>query len=1082
MDIWEILQLGETCDRNAIRRAYAERAREFNPEEHPEEFLRIREAYERALAYAREAGAAAQSAEAMEKVETQNSTVGEGDMEMKEVFTEKGEGKELPFQAQHSQSQQIDQSQSDKSQDIPKGENASQEFKSLTSGFRWDFTEENPFRNGEGIRRFRELYTGKRKKDRTVWADYFMSDAFLEGYREKDFAELMLEVVREHAAQYPPNKEFLTELYNAYGLSANKTIGADGQTGMVLQMNDSTAHFSGMEHIGEIAGMGPAITRFKGNEPAMAAGFRDYRELLALARNEVWDAAALIAMGKIIDRYTLSNISDRPMWNADQYELSQRHPKSLKLLTCFFKNAQEIPAEAYRILWSHLGLESVTLGREKLLYGGLREAVLDHVPGIMEQTKVDYNELNQEFFYNFHRGGITHFMNEGETPEEREKLDQFLRREDVQIALRDEGYVDKQISHYWISRNSGSYLLDQLEAFYVTHRDISLADYVLDKIKIARDYKRIDTALKEDAQAGPVEGGFDIKNRACLRYYLHTAFHLACGVNQIILGNYLQERMPYSEEWSRRFAGVAAGELEVRQPLEICVGEDGKDVLGIMFHARYLEYFWNGSPMVPRFPGQALAEVEDDTYFWLLAPVAAAPYKEYPHIYQELVNRLSRLPVWEGDIPMIADCIAGSICYFEENQALLCTLHEEKKSQLFGCDIYEDGDLIFYEETNDRKRILFQDNNLPDAETAMKVGRRLLREQTAEWDVGVHLELLPEQILLKNKWNTAYVLAGEDVTEEAIHQYLREYFQGKLRRLELDFGGRALVFLKDGELKRYACFYFEHLKRRWFRLVGMPEVYAVVDEKDVVYEPFGLGVLPNYVIHYNPGYMKSKLEEVFAQVACEEPNPEFLMWSSEVYFTAESQQYHLAQRLFGAYSSEQACNRLQEQFYIPVLPTEVSYIDENGKQWKQINKAGDKGMVQDSLARYVAGRLDRLVLDWEYSVEYGSGTTDVRNRRIVLVQDQGKHQMIFSDDSQSGIAYLVANVSEYLKAEGKKYRKVDFGGRTVPGYLVHTDMRRIRDYLDLLISQIENPSMLLGQFGEFAYVSREECEDNLLLL
>ena len=46
----------------------------------------------------------------------------------------------------------------------------------------------------------------------------------------------------------------------------------------------------------------------------------------------------------------------------------------------------------------------------------------------------------------------------------------------------------------------------------------------------------------------------------------------------------------------------------------------------------------------------------------------------------------------------------------------------------------------------------------------------------------------------------------------------------------------------------------------------------------------------------------------------------------------------------------------------------------------------------------------------------------------------------------------------------------------VPGYLVHTDMRRIRDYLDLLLSQIENPVMILGQFGEFSYVSREEGE------
>ena len=197
MDIWEILRLEETCDKSAIRRAYAERAKEFNSEEHPEEFLRIREAYEKALAYAREAGAAMQSTEGTEKLEAQDSPNQQIDKS----------------QLNKSQSNKLQQ---DKSQNNQQEEITSQESKSSTSGFRWDFTEENPFRSGEGIRRFRELYTGKRSKDRTAWSDYFLSDVFLEGYREKDFAELMLEVVRENAAQYPPNKEFLTELYIAY--------------------------------------------------------------------------------------------------------------------------------------------------------------------------------------------------------------------------------------------------------------------------------------------------------------------------------------------------------------------------------------------------------------------------------------------------------------------------------------------------------------------------------------------------------------------------------------------------------------------------------------------------------------------------------------------------------------------------------------------------------------------------------------------------------------------------------------------------------------------------------------------------
>ena len=83
----------------------------------------------------------------------------------------------------------------------------------------WRGTAEgNPFRNGEGIQKFRELYTGKRRQDRTAWADYFLSGVFLKGYREEEFVRLMWEVVRDCQAEYPPGKEFLTELYIAYGI------------------------------------------------------------------------------------------------------------------------------------------------------------------------------------------------------------------------------------------------------------------------------------------------------------------------------------------------------------------------------------------------------------------------------------------------------------------------------------------------------------------------------------------------------------------------------------------------------------------------------------------------------------------------------------------------------------------------------------------------------------------------------------------------------------------------------------------------------------------------------------------------
>ena len=55
MNIWEILGIEPTWDQGAVRRAYAAAAARYNPEEHPEEFLAVRQAYEQALAFARSA-------------------------------------------------------------------------------------------------------------------------------------------------------------------------------------------------------------------------------------------------------------------------------------------------------------------------------------------------------------------------------------------------------------------------------------------------------------------------------------------------------------------------------------------------------------------------------------------------------------------------------------------------------------------------------------------------------------------------------------------------------------------------------------------------------------------------------------------------------------------------------------------------------------------------------------------------------------------------------------------------------------------------------------------------------------------
>lgn len=922
----------------------------------------------------------------------------------------------------------------------------------------WNQEEENPFCHKAGIRRFRELYTGKRRRDRTAWADYFVSGDFLEGYREGRFAKLLLETVREHQKSFPLCKEFLTELSIAYGLQTVKT-----EDGLQLRIENS-AFFYGMDYICEIMQMGAAAIRFKGNDFAMLAGFRDYRELLMLAVSD-WDDDTMLKLGSLIDHYGLSDLSDRPIPNAQQYELSQRHPKSLKLITYFFAS-QELPERVYQIPWNHLRLENATLGKEKLFYGSLRETVLARAPKLGEKPRTSYKELLREFY----SAGC--FCNEGRTLEGRKAMEAYFEREDLSEALRDPAFVEEQVLHYWITKGSSIYFLGKLREYFEEHAEAPFADRALRQIDGMVDYCQIGVKLQEDEQSDPVRGSFNLRNRAYLRYYLNTAFPLARGIRcEVMLQEYLEERMPYSAKWGKKLSDPGKGGFSSETPLRILFGEDE---LQIVFFPRHIEYRWNKSRMVPFYPAQKLAGIEDDTMFWLLAPIALASRDCSREICTELTRRLARLPVSGEDIPVIADCMTGFICRLDACAVPVCSFYAEKEEQMFGCEIYEDFMVKIYEVTAEGKQELENGRHpAADLETALQTGERFLQDVVMDRTADTGMEVLPEQVLVKNQYHVSQTLTGSEVTEKEIYRILSRFFEGMLDRVELAWSGGSLLFIKSGQ--NYACFYFRHWTQDWFALVSMPEVYQVVESEDVVYEPFALGMLPNYLIHPNPDRIMRQLDDIMAQIARKNPAPRNMMWAPQIYRFEMRQRYRLAKRQFGGYPEEKAQNQIMDRFYIPKLPVYLSWTGLDGKESGKKAVLKNKARLQQILADYMAGRLLQLVLIWHCETG-GDYTNPIQKRYIVLMQDQGSHVMIWLESDRGGMEYLVSDVNEYLDADEKRYRKTVFRGRTIPGYRVHTDMRRIRDGLDLLIPQLPFPIVNKGGFGEFSYENEKEYE------
>lgn len=83
MNIWEILGIPPTADPVRIKKAYADRAKTWHPEDHPEEFKRLRSAYQEALRQAK-SGTAAKAGKTWKMEETQGA-------EARETAPEQGE-------------------------------------------------------------------------------------------------------------------------------------------------------------------------------------------------------------------------------------------------------------------------------------------------------------------------------------------------------------------------------------------------------------------------------------------------------------------------------------------------------------------------------------------------------------------------------------------------------------------------------------------------------------------------------------------------------------------------------------------------------------------------------------------------------------------------------------------------------------------------------------------------------------------------------------------------------------------------------------------------------------------------------
>ncbi len=111
MNIWERLDIAPTTDKKAIQKAYAAQSRRFHPEEKPEEFKQLYEAYQAALNYAKKApGSGSESTGAdfgPQNTQKQNNTSDHGSSRQERGFIQGNTGRKPRLSLQQDTSPEL---------------------------------------------------------------------------------------------------------------------------------------------------------------------------------------------------------------------------------------------------------------------------------------------------------------------------------------------------------------------------------------------------------------------------------------------------------------------------------------------------------------------------------------------------------------------------------------------------------------------------------------------------------------------------------------------------------------------------------------------------------------------------------------------------------------------------------------------------------------------------------------------------------------------------------------------------------------------------------------------------------------
>lgn len=1023
MNIWEVLGLAPTKDLGAIRRAYAAAAAQYNPEDHPEEFLAARRAYEQATAYAR---GQEPPAAAPEQADTPLS------------FSEE------PPQPEH---------------DTDTGGFTLQDESQLEAAFA-----------SPALDRFAELYRSKQRRDRKQWDLWFTSPEFLAVFQDPRFTQALRTAVEEAGEEFPPPKEFQTALAVAYRFRA---VVYQDHTEFALEEG---AGFEGIDDILHIAILGPLVRKLQGNDLTLSAAYRDYDALCGLLRNAVWDQPVLERLGKIINQYNSTYLKEKCSGTSPH----ERNVVSLRLLEAYF-STQSLPEDAYEVLWNTFDLNTAIMGRAKIFYGRLREIAMEKAPEVCGQRE-RFVELRTAYC---DLGSDVTAAGGADSPQSQALVDRFMAREDFGRAIRNRLFVREEVLPYWCSWFSNPYLLQKLSALYEADPSLPYAQNVVETIRQALLQREAELAAKQEREQLAQLALEEITPECCtlshplfLRYFLQTAFYWAEGQDRESLHALLEAEFPSNDVWNRRLAQAG-----LSRPIPLTqygTDENGQSVEHILevqlcFHQFYVEYRLDGQELCnPALPFWGLSQLEDDELFLLLLPILSAYQEEWEDAAAHIQERLARLGLPSGLIPPVAQALAGEVACLvptEGGAAILrpARFYRESEEELYCCLWYGNGRLLTFRRTAEDLRI--QQEFCQDNVTSLNKAKRIAEKIFAEVFSPIRgLSKLSargcSRLHVERSGMPSQDFEGDAITPELLEQVFLDFRKKHITRVVVNDNLVLLwsrhSFVTASEPATCALLRFRDTSHAWDALLSDWDCYCYTDSELVSHIPFRMGSLPEYAVHRTP---KKPIDALIGLLnGIESGNGQ---WSNKVYLNNGAYHYYFVKRTVGAFPMEEVCGGplLRRRYVLSKPPRRFSYrAPGETLSTLEINPA-TRLTLGDLLVRFEMGKLDYLSLSWELE--------ELGPVHLALLHEQAEGErrdlVVLIQDRCQSIDYLVADQKEYIDRENK-VPKAEFQGRMIPRYLIHYDFARVRDFLDLFFLSLPRPEPLLhNSFGALAF-------------